>query len=274
MDNLKTVRDEFDLKGKLYTPADLIECKHDTIAGINCYWYGQLSHDCTEVLVYVHGGGFFLGSHHSHGAWTSNLAHSLNRPVAFAEYSLAPENPFPTALHEVANFINQVQQRYPSAKIGLIGDSAGGNIALSSGIHLKDSGLKQPDCYMLYSPWLDLECKNAAFERNRSLDSDLTLEGLRECARMYANGHSLQDPLLSPINANLEGLNPVLIMCGTNEILEDDSLILHKRLKESAVQTTFESFSDEGHSWSYYDVHSEASIKSFELLKRFLEECF
>jgi acetyl esterase/lipase len=268
--DLKTIREQFDLQGKRYPKAADIYHTSETIAGVDCHWYGKQNLDYNEILVYVHGGGFFLGSNRTHGPWASHLAHQIGKSVLLIDYSLAPENPFPIALDEVLRVITSLQERYPSAKIGLLGDSAGGNIALSSGISLRDSYRKQPAYYIFISPWLDLECKSSAFERNQALDLDLTRDGLQECARMYANGKSLQEPLISPLYANFAKLSPTLIMCGTHEILEDDSQILYQRLQAENIRVTFEQFKDQGHSWSFYDVNCPASLRALALIKEFV----
>ncbi len=272
METVESIRENFEKLGNSYPAALGITTTPVEIAGVPCYWYGNPPKDGEPLLVYVHGGGFFLGSHKSHGAWTSRLAKRTGLAVLLVDYSLAPEHKFPTALNEVLAVLKDVHVKYPTSKFGLIGDSAGGNIALAAAVNLKQEKLEQPAFNILISPWLDLECKNGSFERNKAIDKDLTREGLQECVRRYVNGTQLSDPMLSPLNANFQGLKPFLVALGTDEILEDDSLILCRRLKEAGVPATYVQFKDQGHSWSYYHADSEPAQKLFDTLAQFVNE--
>lgn len=274
MQKIESIRENFEKLGNAYPPAQGIATTHQVIADVNCYWYGTPPKNGDALLVYVHGGGFFLGSHRSHGAWTSLLAKRTDTPVLLIDYSLSPEQKFPTALNQVFAVLRKLHADYPKSELGLIGDSAGGNIALAAAVKLKEEKLRQPDFNILISPWLDLECKNASFEKNKAIDKDLTREGLQECARWYTDSAELEDPRLSPLNANFEGMKPFMVASGTDEILEDDSLILCQKLKAAGVPAEYVQFKDQGHSWSYYHADAEASQKLFTEMAQFAQRQF
>ena len=272
MESVESIRESFEKLGNAYLPASGITTTHEAIAGVDCYWYGSPPKNGDPFLVYIHGGGFFLGSHRSHGAWTSRLAKKSGMPVLLIDYSLAPEHKYPVALNQVLAVLKYLHTKYPGSKSGLVADSAGGNIALASVVKLKEEKLEQPAFNILISPWLDLECKNPSFEKNKAIDKDLTKEGLQECARKYVSGTPLADPLVSPLNADLKGLKPFLVALGTDEILEDDSQILCRKLKEVGVPTTYVQFKDQGHSWSYYHADSESAQRLFDAMSQFAQQ--
>lgn len=272
METIESIRENFENLGNAYPPASGISKTKQVIADVDCYWYGTAPVNGQPLLVYVHGGGFFLGSHKSHGAWTSYLAKQTQMPVLLIDYSLAPEHKFPIALNQVLAVLRELQVNYKNSRLGLIGDSAGGNIALAAAVKLKEEKHEQPSFNILISPWLDLECKNPSFEKNKAIDKDLTCEGLKECAQRYVSGKALSDPMLSPLNANLEGLKPFLVASGTDEILEDDSLILCKKLKAAGVPAEYVQFKDQGHSWSYYHADSEPAQRLFVTMAKFVQQ--
>lgn len=197
----------------------------------------------------------------------SYIAQALNRKVLVIDYRLAPEHPFPAGINDCVAVIQQLGQPF-----GIIGDSAGGNLTMATQLKLKAVNGPAPLYSIVISPWVDLTCSNESYIRNKIADTLLSREYLMEAAKSYAAGQELSAPLLSPVNAVFNDLAPVLIMCGTNEILEDDSVYLHKQLIQSGVNATLELFEGELHVWPFMDIHTKASRKALSNMARFVTE--
>jgi len=188
------------------------------------------------ALLYVHGGGFVVGSKTSHGPYAARLARATGLETWLPDYSLAPEHGFPAGLDEVKACWAKLADK-TSGPLVLAGESAGGNLAMSLALHLRDSGARQPDAIAVVSPWADLAMSGASVEAKAKADPMLKPEGLTRASDMYLKGHDRYDPAVSPLFGDMTGLPPVLIQVGSEEILLDDAVRLEDRLAESGVDS-------------------------------------
>ena len=162
-----------------------------------------------DAILFLHGGAFLIGSPVSHRSITGRLAKLTGATVFVPDYRLAPEHPFPAALDDAfAGYRALLASGYPPERIMVAGDSAGGGLALSLCLHLREQRLAQPAGVALISPWTDLTLtKLAPITR----DALLSAAWLAQGAAAYLGGRSAADPRVSPIFANLAGLPPTLI---------------------------------------------------------------
>ena len=265
-------RKSFQAIGNTYPVAGNIIRKDTTVAGVPCAWFTPPSADDENIIIYIHGGAFIFGSIDSHAPLVSYIAQELRRKLLLIEYRLAPEHPFPAAVDDCVAVINGVREVHPHLNFGIIGDSAGGNIAMSTGLALKETNGPGPQYTIVLSPWVDLECKNASYQRNKMMDTALGRSYLLEAAELYANGRDLFLPLLSPVNANFQGFAPVLIFCGTAEILEDDAIILHKQLSLCGVKAELKRFAGEQHVWPFMDIDTDAARRALNDMSKFVAQ--
>ncbi len=174
-------------------------------------------------ILYLHGGGYFMGSIHSYRRNAMRLSYRCKARVFLLEYSLAPEHPFPTAVHEAQDAYIELLRRYPRNSMVIAGDSAGGGLALSVLLALKDRNQPMPSRAFCFSPWADMTCSGAALTANHNTDVWLNRKHLEKWAPIYGGGHETSDPHLSPVYGDFHGFPPLLLLAGDQEVLLDDS---------------------------------------------------
>ena len=267
---LKEGRKGFESIGNTYPVAANIIREDVTVAGVPCAWLKPAGAREDDIVIYIHGGAFIFGSLNSHAPLVSYIARELNRKVLMIDYRLAPEHPFPAGIEDCVAVINAVCEQNPGISFGIIGDSAGGNLTMATNLTLKDTKGPRPAYTIIISPWVDLECKNASYEYNKTADIVLARNYLVEAAKMYAADLDLSIPMLSPVNGDFKGLAPVLILCGTHEILEDDSINLHRQLINDGVTAGLERFEGQLHVWPFMDIYTEASRNALREMADFV----
>lgn len=270
MENLIAGRAGFNNLGNNYAPAKHVTRENVQVSGVSCAWYTPAVITGQDVMIYIHGGGFIYGSIHSHAAMVSHIAAALQKKVLFIDYSLAPEKPFPGGLDDCLTVIKAFTNNNPGIAFGLIGDSAGGNLVLATQLQLLAQAGPQPLYNVVISPWTDLECKSPSYQTNKHLDKILSQPYLNQAAAMYAGSTPLSHPLLSPVNADFTGASSTLILAGTHEILEDDSIVLLEKLQAYKVPATLHLFKEEQHVWLFNDINTKASQDALKLIEEFV----
>lgn len=265
-------RISFEQIGNNYPEAPHVDFWDIMINDVSCRWVKPHAAIENEMLIYIHGGAFIYGSLHSHTAMVSHIARALKRNVLMIDYRLAPEHPYPAGLTDCVEVILKFCQENAGIRYGIIGDSAGGGLSIATQLKLRDIGASMPLYGIVISPWADLACKNDSYNSNKFRDTILTREFLQWAAALYAGSNNLSDGLLSPVNANLGGLPPVMIVYGTVEILADDSIHLYQQFLKAGGTAELISFDGEQHVWPFTDVHSMASQKVLEHFAAFAEK--
>ncbi|WP_253394590.1 alpha/beta hydrolase [Methylorubrum extorquens] len=195
--------------------------------GVPAEWTSTPAANGERVILFLHGGGYVSGSLKSHRHMVAQAGReALARTLALG-YRLAPEHPFPAALDDaLTGYRFLLASGIAPARIALAGESAGGGLALATALSLREAGLSLPGCLWLSSPWVDLALTGASMESKAAVDPLLSRTYLSELASLYLNGADALGPLVSPINADLAGLPPMLIQVGSAETLLDDSIRL------------------------------------------------
>ncbi len=203
------------------------------------------------VVLYLHGGAFIIGSPDTHRGLTGHLARASGCEVVTPDYRLAPEHPFPAALEDAeAVYQGLLAEGIAPAQITLAGDSAGGGLCVALAMKLRDGGHPLPACLLLFSPWTDLtQQRQYAPECEPVLQPDWTAKA----ARLYAGDESLQHPLISPVFGSLEGLPPMLIQVGSEEVLLNDAQRLADNASRDDVEVRLEIYNS---LWHVFQVHS------------------
>lgn len=219
------------------------------------------------VLLYFHGGGYFMGSIASYRYWTLRLAYRCNVTVWTPEYRLAPEYPFPAALEDATRAYRRLLRRHPEKRILLGGDSAGGGLALATLMALRDAGDPMPRGAFLVSPYADLTATSRSMKANRFKDHWLSAKAIRRWAPLYHGSTSAADPRVSPVGGNFAGLPPLLILAAGNEVLLGDSVTIAERARAAGVEATLEIYPRMQHAWAValpQLAESKAAIRSIE----------
>jgi len=150
-----------------------------------------------------------------------------------------------------------LEQGISADRIMIAGDSAGGGLTLATLVALRDGGDTLPACATCFSPWVDLEGSGDSAKEGVIDDPMLALEGLQEMGRHYA-GEDLRNPLAAPLYANLSGLPPLLVFCGTREILMDDAIRIVDNARAVGVDTSLSVGEGLVHVWQIFAVPEAA----------------
>jgi epsilon-lactone hydrolase len=206
-----------------------------------------------RTLLYFHGGGYFFCSPKTHRAITVNLATRAEARVFVPDYRLAPEHRFPAAVEDaLASYRGLLCDGKSADRIIVGGDSAGGGLALALLLSLRDAGDPLPAAAVLFSPWTDLAATGESIRRNDK--SDVLFHGRRiaESARVYLGDTPADNPLASPLYADLRGLPMLFIQASDSEVLLDDSTRLAQKAAKAGVEVHFRAWHKLPHVWQYF----------------------
>jgi len=226
----------------------------------------------TRVILYLHGGAFFMGSPASYRNRAMRLSYRCHAEVFVPDYRLAPEHPFPAALDDAFAAWSFVKALRPGVPIFVAGDSAGGGLSLSLLVRLRDSGLVMPNGSFQLSPWTDLTVSGSSVDGNRGKDLWFTRKHLEVWASYYVDHADGRSPYASPVFADLTGLPPLLLLVGEDELLLDDTL----RVRDAAasVGTDVRVLIGKGmqHDWPLTLPWLDESRHAWNAMWRFVEE--
>lgn len=247
------MRERFEKLGSfLPTPEDATTEAADA-GGVAAEWVAAPGVAQGRVVLYLHGGGYVIGSIATHRTLAYNFSKAADARVLVIDYRLAPEHPFPAAVDDaVAAYKWLLGQGVKAANIAIAGDSAGGGLTMATLLALRDGGVELPACAVPMSPWVDLEGVGETMTTNHDADPMVQKPGLDRMAGMYLGGAEARQPLASPIHGDLKGLPPLLIQVGTRETLLDDSRRLQKKALADGVQSTLEECGGMIHVWQLF----------------------
>lgn len=218
--------------------------------GVAVRWVTADGANTERVILLLHGGGFTAGSLNSHQRLAADLSLACGAQVVMASYRLGPEDPYPAGLDDCVTVYRWLlDQGYKPGQIAIAGDSAGGGLAISTAMRLKEGGLDLPAALVAMSPWVNLACDGETMDSKAKVDPVTNRENLLRAAKDYLDGQSEKDPLVSPIYGDLRGLPPMLIQVGSREVLLDDSRKLAVRARADDVQVTLEEWPGMFHGW-------------------------
>lgn len=252
-DDPRPWREDLQRTARLFTLPDGVARERGVIDGVPVEWIvpDSATRDC--ILVYVHGGGYYMGSIDTYAHFVARLAKATGLRTVHMDYRLAPEHPFPMALNDSeAVVLNMLTEHAAEVPVVLAGDSAGGGLALATLVALRDAGHPLPAAVALISPWIDLTLSGASFKSNQATDPIINATRTRKVVDWYTDGARPDHPLISPLFADLSGLPPLLILAGGEELLLDDSKRLADRARIQGVRTQLEVAEGMVHVWPYY----------------------
>jgi epsilon-lactone hydrolase len=202
------------------------------------------------VVLYLHGGGFRMGSASAWRAYGSHLARICAARVLVVDYRLAPEHPFPAALDDALSAYREtLRQGVPESSIVVAGDSAGGNLAAALVLAARAEGLPMPAGVVCCSPWVDLTNTAVSYATRRDADRLFSLESANEAAEGYVGDGDRRDPLVSPVFGDWRGAPPVLIQVGDAEVLLDDAEQLADAIRRAGGLVTHRVYPGMPHVW-------------------------
>jgi epsilon-lactone hydrolase len=245
LSKLRPLFEEFMLQTPLPLDVSLTEM---TLGGVPALEISVPEATTDAVLLYFHGGVFALGSARASAGLACLLARQARAKVLSVDYRLAPEHPYPAAPDDaLASYRGLLDTGIRPERIAFFGESAGGALALGTLVAARDLGLAQPAATVLYSPWLDMTLAGASMETKTAVDVVLAPVRLRSNVADYAGSADPASDALSPLFANLHGIAPLLIQCGSNEVLLDDATRLAAAAAAADVAVQLDVTPEVGH---------------------------
>ena len=222
------------------------------------------------VVLYLHGGGYTCGSLEYAKGFSSVLAAECGVRVFCAAYRLAPEHRYPAAVEDALEAYQYLLKKgYAGHQILLCGESAGGGLIYALCLKLKELGLPLPCGLIGISPWTDLTGSGKSYEENREVDPSMSPELLQFYAKCYTDDPA--DPLCSPLFGDLTGFPPSLLFVGGDEVMLDDTRMLHEKLMKSGCRSKLIVAPERWHAYVLYCL-SENMPQDFETINRFMDK--
>ena len=240
------------------------------IDGVRATWVIPIVNE-ERTIIYVHGGGFVFGLSALHMNYVEHLAETCKARVLVIDYKLSPEVKYPIALNEIlAVWKNLIESGLDNSKTVFMGDSAGANLALAASLKIRDNGFAQPACLVLACPSFDATFSGMSYKNNTDKDPVLTIDELEYFFDSYLGDADRNDPLISPIFADLHDLPPFLVSVGTEEVLLSDSIALKQNAKRDGADMSL--FIGDGmwHNWQLSKKLTPESKKAIKVVTEYI----
>ena len=210
--------------------------------------------NASPVVLYLHGGGFIACSPETHRILVASIVSRIEGTAYVPQYRLAPEHPYPAALHDAQGAYRHLVETCGIAPTRLViaGDSAGGGLALALALSLRQVGLPLPAALVTFSPWTDLAATGDSLNENSERCAMFAGETIRRAAQFYVGSSDPTSPLLSPLYGNFAGLPPLLVHASQDEVLRDDAIRVAHRAEAAGVTVTMRLWSRVPHVWQFF----------------------
>lgn len=253
---------------RVQLPADITR-EAVSADGAACEWLIPQNSPQDRVLLYLHGGGFVLGMTHLHLQMMAYMAQKMGIRVLMVDYRVAPDYPFPASLDDcVTAYRWLLKQGIPAQHIEIAGDSAGGNLTITTLMKLRDSGDPLPAAAACLSPVIDMTNREAAFKD--VYDQILHPRAAKIYNQSYVANNDPQNPLISPAFGNWRNLPPLLVHAGDAEILRGDAVRIEQLAKEAGVDVRLEIYPGMWHVWQI-NLALPQAVESLNDIAQFLK---
>jgi monoterpene epsilon-lactone hydrolase len=230
-----------------------VQCEKLEAGGVPAEWIVAPGAADDRVILYLHGGGYVMGSVNTHRATIARISRAAKAKALALDYRLAPEHPFPAAVEDAtAAYRWLLAQGYKPNKIVIAGDSAGGGLTLAALLALRDAKTPLPAAAVPISAWSDMEGTGASIQTRAEKDPMVGFASLRDMAKNYLGDTDPKNPLASPLHGDYRGLPPMLLQVGDAEILLDDSTRVAEKAKAAGVKVELEVWPEMVHVWHVY----------------------
>ena len=221
--------------------------------GVTAEWVTAEGASDSRVVLYLHGGGYIIGSPRTHRPMMAVLSQAAGARVLGLDYRLAPEHPFPAPVEDsVSAYRWLLNEGYDPSMIAVAGDSAGGGLTVSALVQFRYLGMPMAGAAVCISPWVDMEGLGESMDTRAEADPMVGKESLMVSAKTYLGGADPRAPLAAPLYADLRGLPPILIQVGDSEVLLNDSTRLAGVAREAGVDVQMDVWDDMIHVWHLF----------------------
>lgn len=266
-------RAAYDALGDLFPTAPDVHVEQVTAHGVPAEWTSTPAANSSEAILYLHGGGYAWGSLKSHRHLASELGRAATMTTLALDYRRAPEFPFPHALDDaVSGYGFLLDSGFKPRQIAVAGDSAGAGLAAALLVRLRELGLQQPACALLFSPWVDMTVSADSYRRNADRDPVLNRDIMNFLAEQYLGQRPRQTPLASPVFADLRGIARLAIFVGSTESLLDDAVALSRAASLADVSVQLEIWPKMFHIWPNYHQILAQGREAIDRAGRLLRE--
>jgi monoterpene epsilon-lactone hydrolase len=266
-------RKDLDALGQSYALAGDVTIEKISANGVAAEWTSTPGAARDAAVLYVHGGGYVIGSLDSHRHLVAETGRAANTVALALDYRLAPEHPFPAAVDDaVAGYRFLLGQGFKPSRIAIAGDSAGGGLVVAAMVAIREAGLAQPGCGWCLSPWIDMEGLGGSMDSKAADDPMVQKPGLLDMAALYLAGADPRSPLAAPLYADLAGLAPLLIQVGAAETLLDDAVRLAQRAGATDVPVDLQIWPEMVHVWPLFHPELAAGRRALDAAGAFIRQ--
>jgi monoterpene epsilon-lactone hydrolase len=266
-----TVRVGFERASHITKFPRFVEKQTLQYAGLNAAWFIPDNYGKSKTILYLHGGGYVMGSVNTHRALIGRIARSSGYKALAIDYRKAPEHPYPAAVEDAANTYRQmVKDGYEN--IFIMGDSAGGGLVLALLQIIRKEKLQKAAGCVLLSPWTDLTLSGDSMKTKKHVDPMVQPHLVEIFAKRYiGTENDVKNPLISPLYADFKGFPPIYIQVGDNETLLDDSTRLARKLNDSGIKVDIDIYPKMMHVWQYFGGILPEANKAIEQIGAFVK---
>jgi epsilon-lactone hydrolase len=227
-----------------------------------------------RLLVHLHGGGYVLFPGESGTREAILMAGYCRMKVISVDYRMPPDFPYPAAMDDAMAVWKEVVKTNNPKNMGVFGTSTGGGMTLAMVLRAKNEGLPLPAAIAPGTPWSDMTKTGDSFFTNEMLDNVLVSNDgwLGDAALLYANGHDLKDPMLSPVYGDYQGFPPTILTSGTRDLFLSNTVRVHRKLRAAGVDAQLNVFEGQSHAQYYADPDAPETKEYFAELARFFDE--
>jgi epsilon-lactone hydrolase len=271
--SLDLVRAGFEQLAAMFPVAADVKCEPVMAGSVKAEWITAPGCAADRAVLYLHGGGYAIGSINTHRALAASISRAAKARVLVIDYRLAPEHPHPAAVEDAtASYRWLLKQGLSPKRIAIGGDSAGGGLTVATLVALRDAGDKLPGCGVCLSPWVDLEGIGGSMTSKATVDPMVQKEGLLQFAGLYLGGKDPRTPLAAPLYADVSGLPPLLIQVGTCETLLDDASRVAERARKAGVEVTYEPWEGMIHVWQLFAAMLDEGKQAIERIGQYIQQ--
>jgi len=226
-----------------------------------------------QLIINVHGGGYVYGPGESGTAEAALMAAYGGYKVIEFDYRMPPDAPYPAAMDDAMAVWKAALKMQDPSRMAIVGTSTGGGMTLAMILRAKAEGLPLPAAIAPGTPWSDLTETGDSYKTNEWLDNVLVSYGgyLSHAAALYANGHDLKDPQLSPIYGDFHGFPPAILTTGTRDLFLSNTVRTHRKLRAAGVPAELQVFEGLSHAQYLFDPAAPETREAFGEITRFFD---
>ena len=260
------------LREKLGVKSELVK-----VAGVNCYILTPDNipeQNRNRLLVHVHGGGYVFAPEEAATREAILMAGFGKFKVISIDYRMPPDFPYPAAMDDAMAVWKETVKTNDPKKMAIFGTSTGGGMTLAMVLRSKTEGLPLPGATAPGTPWSDMTKTGDTFFTNEMIDNILVSNDgwLGDAAKLYANGHDLKDPQLSPVYGDVSGFPPTILTSGTRDLFLSNTVRMHRKLRQAGVVADLHVFEGQSHAQYAGDPDAPETKEHFGELTAFFDK--